>query len=129
MTAWTWLPSAGESVAFSAMYASNLRQIGQLVLELRSLGHQQVQLASELIQLLDTLDNKVDYDDIETKQQRFEGLFCQCATCRIRRKEQRFSLLTWQMTYSPKADWLAMHIRNQEWITNNKGYGWFNGLL
>ena len=116
----------GESVAFSAMYASNLRQIGQLVLELRSLGHQQVQLASELIQLLDTLDNKVDYDDIETKQQRLKDYFASVQHA-VSGEKTAVQLTDLADDVFAKADWLAMHIRNQEWITNNKGYGWFNG--
>ena len=26
-----------------------------------------------------------------------------------------------------KSDWLCNHLRNQEWLTNSEGYGWFNG--
>ena len=39
----------GESVAFTAMYGSNLRILGQLVRELQNQGLEQVELAVELL--------------------------------------------------------------------------------
>ena len=42
-------------MAFTALYASNLRELSQLVLKLEKLEITHVELASELMLLLDTL--------------------------------------------------------------------------
>jgi len=68
----------GESVAFTALYASNLRDLGELVLSLDRLGVAEVALAAVLLPLLDTLGTPVDYDNAAARQARLAGYFATC---------------------------------------------------
>ena len=116
----------GESVAFSAMYAGNLRQLGQLVQELHRLEVEQVELAAELVLLLDTLENKIDYGNISAKQQLLKKYFASVAqTVSGRKVSIRLSDLAGDLFV--KSDWMTGLIQSQEWISNQAGYGWFNG--
>jgi cellobiose phosphorylase len=115
----------GESVAFTALYASNLRQLTQLVQELQKSGLEQVNLASELILLLDTLKSKIDYNSINAKQQRLQEYFA--AVSPISGKRVAVPLPELKADLFAKADWMYAHIRTQEWITNGEGFSWFNG--
>lgn len=116
----------GESVAFSAMYAHNLRQIGELVLELQNSGVERVELAAELLKLLDTLQDKIDYSAIPAKQKRLKEYFANVPhTISGRKVQVRLTDLAEDLF--AKADWMCAHIREQEWISNREGFGWFNG--
>ena len=116
----------GESVAFSAMYAGNLRQLGQLVQKLHQLGIEQVELAAELVLLLDTLQNKIDYGSVSAKQKILQKYFASVAhTVSGRKVSIRLSDLAGDLF--AKSDWMTGLIQSQEWISNRAGYGWFNG--
>ena len=119
-------PDKGESVAFTALYASNLRELSQLVLELEKRGVTHVQLASEMALLLDTLAERVDYESVEAKQKRLHDYLasCQHTVC-----GDKISAAVRELSHdlAAKADWLYNHLRTQEWIRNGEGYEWFNG--
>ena len=116
----------GESVAFTAMYAGNLRRLSEWVPAIERLGISEVEIASEMMPLLDTLENKVDYNSVSAKQARLSAFFTSCT-----------HTLTGQKTYVPikllgadlaaKSEWLIAHLRQEEWVVNSEGYGWFNG--
>lgn len=116
----------GESVAFSALYASNLHQISKLLQELRNSGHERVELAAEILILLDTLQNPVDYFSVNAKQQRLQEYFAAVSHA-ISGDKAAVPLSELAKDLSTKADWMAAHIREQEWISHPEGYGWFNG--
>jgi cellobiose phosphorylase len=116
----------GESVAFSAFYASNLRQLSQMVRELESLGQNEVELMSELLPLLDTLNARVDYASPAAKQARLGEYFDGIAHA-ISGKKARIALADLAADLQAKADWLSEHLRANEWLQNAEGYGWFNG--
>ena len=116
----------GESVAFTAMYASNLRQIGELAEELRTLGQESLDLAAELGLLLDTVYDPIPYESIEAKQQRLRAYFSSVSHT-LSGKTIQVHLSDLAADCFAKADWLAAHIRQQEWLVNQEGYGWFNG--
>jgi len=148
----------GESVAFTAFYASNLRSLSQLVLELGRLGITEVALFSELMILLDALrlrsgqapsarsgqaasarsgqapsassgralTDPVDYDSVAAKQARLADYFA--ATQRtVSGDKTMVALRDLSNDLAAKADWLYAHLRKQEWIENQAGFGWFNG--
>jgi cellobiose phosphorylase len=116
----------GESVAFSALYASNLHQISKLLEELRNSGHEQVELAAEILFLLDTLQNPIDYLSVKAKQQRLQEYFAVVAHT-LSGEKVAVPLADLAEDLSTKADWMMAHIRQQEWISHPEGYGWFNG--
>ncbi len=74
----------GESVAFTALYASNLRDLSDLVLALGRLGVAEVELAAELLPLLDTLAEPVDYTSVTAKQGRLAQYFAACTHTDLR---------------------------------------------
>lgn len=116
----------GESVAFSALYASNIKQISQLLQELRNSGHEQVELAAEIRLLLDTLQHPIDYRSIDDRQQRLREYFA-AVSHTLSGDKVVIPLADLAADLAAKAEWMMAHIREQEWISHQDGYGWFNG--
>ncbi len=116
----------GESVAFTALYGSNLRDLGQLVSELKRLDVMEVQLAAELLPLLDTLNAPVNYNSVADKLKRLNNYFATCGyTVSGKKVSVKIDDLAKDLT--AKADWIFDHLRRQEWIKNKAGLAWFNG--
>jgi cellobiose phosphorylase len=116
----------GESVAFTALYASNLRALGKLALELGRLGVTEVALFSELSVLLDTLTGPVAYRSVAAKRARLEGYFA-ATRGTISGDVETVSLRDLAADLTAKADWLYAHLRQEEWLDQDGEAGWFNG--
>lgn len=112
----------GESVAFSALYAGNLNSLADLCLALIETGISDVELADELSTLL----AGIDFDSIEQKRQRLLDYFGQVRHT-VSGVKTRFSLADLAINLRQKANWLASHIRKQEWVKQSDDLGWFNG--
>ncbi len=120
-------PHRGESAAFTALYASNLRDLADLLRALQERrGVREVTLAAELLPLLDTLGEPVDYGSVEAKRTRLQTYF---ATCRhtVSGEKASVSITALAQDLATKADWLFEHICKNEWVTSAEGYAWFNG--
>ncbi len=115
----------GESVAFSALYAGNLRQLARWVCALDSLGASQVTLAAEILPLLDSLGAPIDYNSGATKRACLSAFYQRCRHT-LSGDKISIPLESLANDLSLKADWLANHIRSNEWIQNEQGFGWFN---
>lgn len=115
-------PRRGESVAFSALYAANLRALSELCQALAERGAAETFLAEELIPLLEPLD----YSLVTAKRQRLQEYFDRVARTVSGRKRPA-PLPALAESLREKAEWLTGHLRRQEWITNREGFGWFNG--
>ncbi|MEJ2734942.1 MAG: cellobiose phosphorylase [Anaerolineae bacterium] len=116
----------GESVAFTALYASNLRLLSTLVLALGQLGLSEVALFSELLPLLDRLNAPIDYDSVAEKQSRLAECFA-VTQHTILGERVAVSLHDLSADLAAKADWLYAHLRRQEWMQQSEELGWFNG--
>ena len=116
----------GESVAFTALYASNLRALSELVLALERLGLSEVRIFAELMTLLDTLQAPVDYDSIAAKRSRLDS-YCAATQHTISGEQLAVSLADLSADLGAKADWLCAHLRGQEWLQHTGDMGWFNG--
>ncbi len=117
----------GESVAFTAFYGSNLQEISNLLLELpKKTGIQEVELADELIILLDTLAQKVDYESVSSKRSLLDTYFESCRHT-VSGKKIKVKIEVLAKDLAGKAQWIAEHLRAKEWLTNSTGYSWFNG--
>lgn len=112
----------GESVAFSALYAGNLNTLADLCLALIETGISDVTLANELSMLL----TEVDFDSIEQKRQCLQDYFEQVRHT-VSGVKSHFSLADLAINLRQKANWLASHIRKQEWVKESDELGWFNG--
>ncbi|RPJ24387.1 MAG: cellobiose phosphorylase [Chloroflexi bacterium] len=116
----------GESVAFSALYAGNLKTLAELCRALSKAGVREVACAAELELLLDCTDEQMDFDSIPKKRARLERYFE--ATCHCLSGEKiRVPLTDLADDLLEKANWLSRHIRKNEWVRNGDGIGWFNG--
>ena len=116
----------GESVAFSALYAGNLRLLSEVCLQLSKAGYEDTPIAVELLLLLDTLHHPLDYTDIAAKGSRLNNYFDR-VDGELAGEKMQISLDKLQSDLKHKADWLSTHIRRQEWLQDSQGHGWFNG--
>jgi cellobiose phosphorylase len=116
----------GESVAFTALYAGNLRRLGDWMLAMERLDISDVEVASELMPLLDTLNEKVDYDSVSAKQARLTAYFASCAHT-ISGQKTSVSIKDLAADLAAKSNFMTGHLRSKEWLVNSDGYGWFNG--
>ena len=116
----------GESVAFSALYAHNLHQISEMVRLIDDAEAGGIDIAAELILLLDTLGEPVDYDSVVDKQERLDAYF---ASCRHAISGRKVSIAVDDLAQDleAKATWLKQHIHRNEWVLDQEGNGWFNG--
>ncbi|MGB8213299.1 MAG: cellobiose phosphorylase [Anaerolineales bacterium] len=116
----------GESVAFSALYAGNIHRLSEWVLALGKLGVFDVEVAEEMLPLLDTLAEAVDYDSVAAKQTLLAKYFDNCMHT-ISGRKISLPIQGLAADLSAKSEWLCYHLRIQEWLTNSEGYGWLNG--
>ncbi|MEZ4770278.1 MAG: cellobiose phosphorylase [Caldilineales bacterium] len=116
----------GESVAFTALYAGNLHELADLVLALSRLDVTQVELASEVLPLLDTLAAPTDYASPQAKRALLASYF-ESVRHTVSGKKQPVALADLARDLAAKAAWLRDHLHSQEWIEDSQGRGWFNG--
>ncbi|NDI35872.1 GH36-type glycosyl hydrolase domain-containing protein [Chengkuizengella sediminis] len=120
-------PDLGESVAFTALYASNLKEMSQLLLSLqKKTGTEELQLTKEIIILLDTISNPINYDNVEEKLERLNQYFETCSH-KISGEKTSICIKDLAADLNSKADWMINHLRQNEWIKNEEGFEWFNG--
>lgn len=120
-------PNRGESVAFTAFYASNLLELSELLLQLQDkTGQETIEVAEEIAILFDTLSEPVSYDSIEAKRgllNRYYELIIPSVTG----NKVHLNLRQAAEDLKRKAEWTFAHLRQNEWISNEEGYEWFNG--
>ncbi|MCX5710922.1 MAG: cellobiose phosphorylase [Candidatus Omnitrophica bacterium] len=106
---------AGESVAFSCMYASNLKKLAQF---LQGSGRRKLDLFAEIKTLL----NPCGYDNIGAKQRRLKEFFAKVQDG-ISGKVISVDCAWLIKDLESKADWMMRNIRRREWSSE----GFFNG--
>ncbi len=117
----------GESVAFSALYANNLLELSRLVLKLKEeLEIEKLELAKEVLILLDSINEPIEYKSIEVKKALLESYYNASSTG-ISSEKVLIETVNIANDLEKKATWLTMQIRNNEWIKDQEGYAWFNG--
>lgn len=105
----------GESVAFSAMYAHNLKLLAELLLKT---GAEKVELAQEIKLLL----GKVNYNGIKIKQKILDVYFSK-VEFGVSGKKFAIASAVLAKNLLEKSDWMMRHIRKSEWLRE----GFFNG--
>jgi len=111
----------GESVAFSFMYAHNLADICILLESLKA-KLKKVKLLKEIMPLLDSLNQPVDYQNCRAKQKRLEAYFKATKVIRGQRIEVEIEDLISDL--SRKAAHLSGWLGKKEWLS---ACGFFNG--
>lgn len=114
----------GESVAFTALFGSNLDQMADLILTLDQRGTKSLSIIKELELLL--ADDAELYNNTSKKQ---ELLRDYCYTCKhsISGEQLVISCEELAANLKSKASWIREHLRSTEWITNREGHSWYNG--
>lgn len=112
----------GESVAFSAMYAWNLRQLADLVDELAAARTPTFDLLEEIVPLLQPLTDPAPSARQARLQAYFNAVSGAVSGRRVPVPAGELSAALRRM-----ADELAGRIREQEWLAAEDGSGWFNG--
>lgn len=120
-------PNRGESVAFTAFYASNLLELSELLLEMNEkTGQDSVEIAEEMAILFDTLCNPVAYDSIADKrallQRYYDSIVPSVSGAKVKLDIRQVA-----EDLKRKGEWAMEHLRRNEWIKNKEGHEWFNG--
>ena len=117
----------GESVAFTAFFGNNLSDLGRLLndFEIRT-GIDTVELAEELLPLLDTITGPIDYCSIEAKRHLLQTFFDSCRH-RLSGRKVKVAVAQLAADLAAKGRWIAGNIRTGEWVTSSEGLNWFNG--
>lgn len=110
----------GESVAFTALYAGNLKSLSALLLCIKEkLGIKSVSLSESLAPLLDAPST------IEEKSAALEA-FCESCKHDISPVCKEFDIVKLSESLKTSGEMLAKNIREHEWLTNSEGYSHFN---
>ena len=113
----------GESVAFTAAYAGNLRTLAELLAALEQrMNVQEVELLAELEPLWK--QDAIYYENIAAKQMSLNE-YCRSCSHQVsgRRKKVAIKVIADKLTQM--SEWIMNHIRETEWI-EDKNQGWFN---
>lgn len=117
----------GETVAFTAFYAGNLYRLANLLRTIKqNKGIETVQLASELMALLDIDQNLQGADNPQARRQRLTRYMQSCKHT-ISGSTVSVDIIRLADDLERKADVLSRNIRESEWIHSAEGYEWFNG--
>ena len=115
----------GESVAFTALYGGNLKNLAQDIKDYSDkTGKDTVSIAKEILVLLEA-DSSV-YDSIGEKNALLEK-YCDEVGHIIsgEKTEVKCDWLADKLT--EMSNWITDHIRNTEWTSDKEGNSWFNG--
>jgi cellobiose phosphorylase len=114
----------GESVAFTHMFVHNLRDMATLLRTMKAKKNvQYFPLTEELLILLDTMSNPVDYSDRAAKRATLEKYF-DFTLKSVSGNKVDVNIDHLAMDLEKKADSLQAHLRANEWI---KELGIYNG--
>ncbi len=124
-------PDRGESVAFTSLYGGNLLKIADLLEDMALIkGIKKIRLANELLILLDTLTEKVNYDDYHAKHNHLYGKYFHHVQPALSGETVEVFIKDLVRDLRTKGHWIFAHIRRQEKIQLKEGdkiYEWFNG--
>lgn len=115
----------GESVAFTALYGGNLRDLAKDVESYaEKTGKDSVLLAKELLILLEA--DKTIYDSVGEKSAVLDS-YCEAVKHTISGEKVSVKCDELSKILTGMSDWIAQHIRATEWTSDKDGYSWFNG--
>ena len=115
----------GESVAFTALYGGNLKNLAKdIKAYAEKTGNETVLLAKELLILLNV--DKTVFDRIDEKKQVLDA-YCKTVKHTISGEKVNVRCDELCSILDSMGDWIGEHIRTTEWTTDKDGDGWFNG--
>ncbi|MDO5345728.1 MAG: cellobiose phosphorylase [Lachnospiraceae bacterium] len=115
----------GESVAFTAAYSGNLKNIAAVLEALRTrCGVEEIQISREIKCLVDQPEEC--YDSRQEKQAVLRD-YCQACRHTVSGRKTALSVRLLEEDLLGKSQWLQNHIRKQEWVDDREEKGWYNG--
>lgn len=115
----------GESVAFTALYGGNLRNLAKdIEAYSEKTGKDTVLLAKELLILLNV--DKTVYDNIGEKNAVLDS-YCETVKHTISGEKVNVKCDWLCDILADMSGWISEHIKNTEWTSDKEGYSWFNG--
>jgi len=121
----------GESVAFTSFYGGNLLSLADLLEGMAAIQRvDKIRLARELLILLDTLSDKVNYDDYQAKYNHLFGKYFHSVQPALSGETVEVDIKDLVRDLRIKGNWIFAHILRQEKIKIKKAgktYEWFNG--
>lgn len=114
----------GESVAFTAAYSGNFKELAELFAVIETRGIRKVKIFKELKALLS--EDCTIYENPEKKQ---EILKSYCESCQpvISGKTEEIETRVLKRIFRKMGEWISSHIRRTEFTGDQKGQMWFNG--
>jgi len=112
---------SGESVAFSCMYAYNLKDLCSILKKLKE-KQPTIEILEELLILLDRLHKPINYNHYIEKQKRLD-IYLERTKYSTKGKRGKININDLIYDLNAKADWLTNKIRKKEWLKE----GFFNG--
>lgn len=118
----------GESVAFTCLYASNLKRLADLLENIAAKkGLKKVSLAAELLLLLDRVSGKkVSYESVNAKHKRLADYFDAVQPV-VSGKKSDVAVAKLAADLREKSAFITEHVRKKEWIITHAGEGLYNG--
>jgi len=117
----------GESTAFTALYGSNLIGLSDLILEAgKRLNIDKIEVFEELTALLDTLKGDPQYDSIGYKRNVLKA-YLDLVSKGLTGKTVSVPIKELASDLRKKGEWITQYIRNNEFITTQNGFSFFNG--
>ncbi len=118
----------GESVAFTTLYASNLKRLADVIEKAAAVkGLTKVELAKELLLLLDSVAKpKVNYYSPLDKQKRL-GKYFLAVEPAVSGRKVAVSVKKLAQDLREKSNFIFEHVRKKEWVQTNEGDGFYNG--
>ncbi len=123
--------SRGESVAFTSFYGGNLLKMAELLESMATIkGTIKIRVMRELLILLDTLSEKVNYDDYHAKQNHLFGKYFHSVQPALSGETVEVTIKDLVRDLRAKGNWIFAHIRRQEKVQFKEGskiFEWYNG--
>ncbi|TDO83373.1 glycosyl transferase family 36 [Halanaerobium saccharolyticum] len=117
----------GESVAFTALYGSNLLDLAELLKALAAeKSIKKIELAAELSILLDTVEEDFDYQSVEYKREVLSDYRSRCESG-ISGQKIDFNLKELTADLEAKGESIFEHLNQNEWIETKAGDKFYNG--
>jgi len=121
----------GESVAFTSFYGGNLLKIADLLEAMAATkGVDKIKVMRELLILLDTLGEKINYDDYQAKRNHLFGKYFHSVQPALSGEKVDVPVRDLVRDLRTKGHWIFAHLRRHEKIQIKEGgeiYEWFNG--
>ena len=114
----------GETVAFTAAYSGNFKEMADLLLTLEEKGIHRLEVFKELKMLLS--ENMNLYEDQEEKRKLLRQ-YCEACQPRISGEKAEVSTKDLARIFRSMGEWISSHIRRTEITGDQKGNFWFNG--